>query len=281
MLIIDEPELLLVPSEKNGVPSILDLDHFKCYEAEGDPLNMSVSLLDQFGEVDCCEANGTPGCDDPDCQAPVCAADPFCCDVTWDSICAAAAADLCGDLCVAPEFLVGESELFCDSVNKDDLGILDPEAELTCYGIEEGDDDDDDDNDVEREVFVSNQFGEQILEIGESKLLCVPSERPCPCFTLEEIDIEVAELDSSFCDSGPGALSLVGFRPGTLEFWVATACDEASFCGTNLCELLDQESGFGSFEFDITDVELDACEAILLESQMLAENNCPPVEPDF
>lgn len=37
---------------------------------------------------DCCIDNGTPGCDDVDCCEAVCAIDPFCCDVSWDQICA-------------------------------------------------------------------------------------------------------------------------------------------------------------------------------------------------
>jgi hypothetical protein len=47
----------------------------------------------------CCFANGGIGCDDPACQATVCAVDSFCCDVAWDGICAGEAADLCGPLC--------------------------------------------------------------------------------------------------------------------------------------------------------------------------------------
>jgi hypothetical protein len=42
-------------------------------------------------ESDCCIDNGTPGCDDPECQAIVCAQDPFCCDVAWDGLCASQA----------------------------------------------------------------------------------------------------------------------------------------------------------------------------------------------
>jgi len=51
------------------------------------------------GGSNCCSANGGIGCDDPECQAAVCAIDSFCCAVAWDGICAAEAADLCGDLC--------------------------------------------------------------------------------------------------------------------------------------------------------------------------------------
>jgi len=44
----------------------------------------------------CCSDNGSPGCDDASCEAAVCAVDPFCCNVSWDGICAAEAVDLCG-----------------------------------------------------------------------------------------------------------------------------------------------------------------------------------------
>ncbi len=43
----------------------------------------------------CCEANGTPFCDDADCCAAVCAEDPFCCETEWDSICASQAQEIC------------------------------------------------------------------------------------------------------------------------------------------------------------------------------------------
>ncbi|MHC4968584.1 MAG: choice-of-anchor Q domain-containing protein, partial [Planctomycetota bacterium] len=50
-------------------------------------------------DIDCCVERETPGCEDPDCEAAVCAADPYCCDVAWDDLCTDKAADLCGDLC--------------------------------------------------------------------------------------------------------------------------------------------------------------------------------------
>ncbi len=43
------------------------------------------------GGGDCCAANGTPGCDDPGCEAAICAVDPFCCNTEWDMVCANAA----------------------------------------------------------------------------------------------------------------------------------------------------------------------------------------------
>ncbi|MFO0828557.1 MAG: thrombospondin type 3 repeat-containing protein [Phycisphaerales bacterium] len=47
----------------------------------------------------CCVSHGSPGCDDPACQAAVCAFDGFCCSSQWDSICAGEAATTCGGLC--------------------------------------------------------------------------------------------------------------------------------------------------------------------------------------
>ena len=44
------------------------------------------------GQGECCDANGTPGCNNTDCCRRVCAIDPFCCDADWDQMCADAAA---------------------------------------------------------------------------------------------------------------------------------------------------------------------------------------------
>ncbi len=48
------------------------------------------------GTGDCFTSNGTPGCNDAVCQDIICSADPFCCDISWDGICASAAQNLCG-----------------------------------------------------------------------------------------------------------------------------------------------------------------------------------------
>lgn len=41
---------------------------------------------------DCCEANGTPSCDDQACADATCALDSFCCDTQWDQTCVDVAA---------------------------------------------------------------------------------------------------------------------------------------------------------------------------------------------
>ncbi len=47
------------------------------------------------GDGDCCQSNGTPGCSDPSCQSSICGADPFCCSMSWDGLCADAANASC------------------------------------------------------------------------------------------------------------------------------------------------------------------------------------------
>jgi hypothetical protein len=52
----------------------------------------------------CCEANptGGAGCDEPGCEACVCAVDGFCCSAAWDEVCASAALGVCDPACGCP-----------------------------------------------------------------------------------------------------------------------------------------------------------------------------------
>ncbi len=85
------PVLVLGQETLRGAQSV--------YAPRAGAIQASGNRTIQGGDSDCCIANGTPGCDDPACEATVCAADAFCCDTSWDSICAGEAEDLCGDLC--------------------------------------------------------------------------------------------------------------------------------------------------------------------------------------
>jgi hypothetical protein len=74
------------------------------------------------GDGDCCVANGTPACDNPDCCDFICFADPFCCDQAWDALCAATARDecaVCADPCPldCPPGAVEEAEACGDDTN--------------------------------------------------------------------------------------------------------------------------------------------------------------------
>lgn len=48
----------------------------------------------------CCGANEGPGCDTDQCEAVVCSVDPFCCNNSWDGICAGEAMNFCA-VCVS------------------------------------------------------------------------------------------------------------------------------------------------------------------------------------
>ena len=50
-------------------------------------------------EGDCCVANGSPGCEDPEITLCACELDDYCCDVDWDGLCAGAAGTDCGADC--------------------------------------------------------------------------------------------------------------------------------------------------------------------------------------
>ncbi len=72
-------------------------------EASGDGTSVEVinctftrNAGSNVGVSNCCQANGTPGCDWQSCQNTVCDEDPFCCDTQWDQLCADHAIDLCG-----------------------------------------------------------------------------------------------------------------------------------------------------------------------------------------
>ena len=99
-----------VPSEHPGcmfpecAATVCLVDPFCCETAwDGLCVDAANALCAVCGAApsDCCLPHDAPGCDDPGCELEVCAADPFCCDTTWDDLCADAAAALCGPLCGA------------------------------------------------------------------------------------------------------------------------------------------------------------------------------------
>ncbi len=61
---------------------------------------------------DCCEIHGTPGCDNAECEAAVCAAFPPCCDTAWDDACLVIFGVLCDpDLCTITDLRAMSFEL--------------------------------------------------------------------------------------------------------------------------------------------------------------------------
>ncbi|MHC4909594.1 MAG: hypothetical protein ACYTF9_07760, partial [Planctomycetota bacterium] len=101
------------------------------------------------GEGDCCQPNGTPGCDDGACCAAVCAADAFCCDIEWDSACASDAFELCdgcmtcgasgaGNCCVDNGTPFCDDAACCEAVCAVDPFCCDTEWDGTCAGEADG-----------------------------------------------------------------------------------------------------------------------------------------------
>jgi hypothetical protein len=90
----------------------------------------------------CFVAHGTPGCNNEACCDLVCAADPFCCNVSWDSLCVGQATDACG--CGAAEAgpcLVTHDTPWCnnseccDAVCDDDPFCCAVEWDKICVGL--------------------------------------------------------------------------------------------------------------------------------------------------
>ncbi|MHC4908132.1 MAG: hypothetical protein ACYTF9_00225, partial [Planctomycetota bacterium] len=93
------------------------------------------------GEGSCCIPNGTPGCDDAGCCETICAQDPFCCDIEWDTVCVDQANGLCcdpppcpGDGCcfAANESPGCDDAACCDAVCAADPFCCDTEWDGLC-----------------------------------------------------------------------------------------------------------------------------------------------------
>jgi hypothetical protein len=116
--------------------------------AENEPLCDCPGCGDT-GTGACCEANGTPFCDDADCCNVVCNTPgfSFCCDVAWDSLCAGLAAEepLCGcqacgdpgtgDCCEANGSPYCDEEACCELVCGLDPYCCDTEWDTTCADL--------------------------------------------------------------------------------------------------------------------------------------------------
>lgn len=92
------------------------------------PVVLAGGSSDCPGEGDCCQDNGTPGCDYPECCELVCSVDSFCCDVEWSQACADLAQNLCTELCSGHEACPGQGS--CCSPNGT-VGCDDP----TCCNV--------------------------------------------------------------------------------------------------------------------------------------------------
>ena len=108
-----------------------------CCESEWDSLCVEGALTACAGcgnpkNGSCFEPHGTTGCSDTACCTTVCAADPFCCETEWDSLCADRALVSCrtGDTCADARLL---TSIVPASYAVDTIGAL-PDGVATACG---------------------------------------------------------------------------------------------------------------------------------------------------
>lgn len=86
-----------------GLSSIMSRN-LLCFEVYG-PLIISLYILHTNGQL-CCGClswSNEPGCSsDSECTSEICAADSYCCDSRWDSLCATTAYKLCYPTTLSP-----------------------------------------------------------------------------------------------------------------------------------------------------------------------------------
>ena len=129
--------ITMLPTEKRylGILSPVTIGRIDIWDTNGGKEGISsiTAWQDELpppgcpGPGDCCDpaGNGSPGCNNLDCCERVCAANPFCCSIEWDDICAGEAAGfpqcqcpppvITHDLepCVPPQCPSGDQPLWC------------------------------------------------------------------------------------------------------------------------------------------------------------------------
>ena len=195
---------------------------------------------------DCCDLNlatGSPGCNDPNCEAKVCAADAACCSLSYDAICVSIAQSICtvcaiGECCEDTPLIAG-----CDA------GLDAQEIQVSISGL---------------------QYEPPIAFIKAGDTVTWTNDHTSP-HTVTATD---SSFDSGFMAPGdafshtfyvPGPLSYVcSFHPG-MQATVETGptCESCIYLQSPFC-----------FE-----VSYDLSCVTLATSICATECNCPPTGP--
>ncbi len=131
---------LFITNRNDDSISILDIGPPCPGDVNGDSVVDSTDLnlvLGAFGcgttvpDSDCCFDNGSPGCDDPECEAIVCDIDPFCCQIAWDGVCVGEAIFACGDLCAGLDDVCPTDLDFDNDTDSNDLNAV-----LSVFGTD-------------------------------------------------------------------------------------------------------------------------------------------------
>jgi len=144
-LVVFQPLLLAVPTQKQPHDRPEKLDHFKCHLVQGQPVNVGVSLVDQFD------------------QEVVLVGRPLL-------------------LCNPTVKVHGESPAGSapDRLEDATVPITNPDAHLVCYRIIPRVGTPSTAPTTNRAVKVLNQFGKETIKVAQPILLCVPSTKTLP-----------------------------------------------------------------------------------------------------
>jgi hypothetical protein len=167
-LTLGDPDSLCVPTEKLITPGAVDVDHYKCYEAVGAPLDVGVSLVDQFQgrtalaldpKLFCAPAskNGEP-IDDPDTHLTCYSTSPI--------------GGAPGPVPILNQFLAApvqiellEAQLLCAPSTKQLIPPLEHFLRYDATGPDGP------------PVTIDDQFGSQVTDLGDVNLFLVPADK--------------------------------------------------------------------------------------------------------
>jgi hypothetical protein len=183
------------------------------------------------GQGDCFKANPTPSCADAACCTSVCGADPYCCEVVWDQMCADLASARCASACVVicPSGAGDEQEPCGADTNGGCNGAPARYATIACGATVCG------------TAWSNGSVRDTDWFLVQTTLACtrlsvdLASEFPGLTYIVGGVESCAPELlsapgDASFCRPGTAAAAELG--PGTYVIFVATAGYDSFACGT-------------------------------------------------
>ena len=198
---------------------------------DGQCVSLSITMckndcpsVDIDGEGDCCEPNGTPGCDDPAITQCRCAADPFCCDQEWDQICVNAAAADCDSGCEVP---AGDCCLANGTPGCDDMTVQDCTCAVDAFCCDETWD----------AMCVETAEDNCMLECDAGDCCAANGSPGCNDETVEEC---TCDLDAFCCDTTWDAMCVGGAIASCMLECPAGDCCEAGF-GAGCTDMVVQD----------------------------------------
>ena len=232
------------------------------------------------GAGDCCVSNGSPGCENQECEDAVCGADPFCCGFLWDETCATLACDFAVCECPDCEQVVC-GDRTCDPIKENckncpaDCGACPPEDCCSANGSPGCDI-----PACEDAVCALDGFCCSVL--WESNCATLACDFPvCECTNCEKIicgdgscdpieeDCVVCPADCGECP--PNDCCLANGTPGCDD----DAC-EAAVCGVDpfcCADMWDDTCAEEACDFAI-------CDCMNCEHVVCGDGSCDPIEED-